>query len=100
MSTDAPDATNGSVTWNGTYVQLGGLPFAADSDYQIRGFVTQSHGYTDDTPSSMSFAWTDRMYCFHRGVADGASSPLYAADMNVADNKNFIEYCVSYKAVS
>ena len=92
-------STNAS-TWNGTYIQLGGLPIACDANNQISGFAYQSYNFGGDTPSTLGFAATTRMYCYYRDASDGPVSPLYSADMDAGGNKNYIEFCIIYKITS
>jgi len=87
----------GSSTWNGTYVQLGGLPFDADSDNQILGTVMYGAQFGDDTPRAMDFAASNRCYLMFRNASDGSDDYILAGDMSPGANKNQMKYQVTYK---
>ena len=79
-----------ATTWNGTYIQMGGLPFAAINN-RIAGYVTQAYGFGDDTPMFCINAATVRFYMTYRDAVDGSTEILRANDMDAGNAKNTCE---------
>ena len=78
------DATN---PWNGTYIQSGGLPFAAINS-RIAGYLTEAYGFGGDTPMFCFNAASTRWYYTYRDAVDGSTELLQAADMDNGASKN------------
>jgi len=82
--------TNDVNPWNGTYIQMGGLPFAAINN-RIAGYVTQAYDFGDDTPIFAINAATTRFYLTYRDAADGRTEVLRSNDMANGSAKNTCE---------
>ena len=76
-----------ATTWNGTYIQAGGLPFAAINS-RIAGYITEAYGFGGDTPMFCFNAATTRWYMSYRDAVDGSTEILRADDMDTGNSKN------------
>jgi hypothetical protein len=89
-----------TTTWLGVYVQMGGLPFGADSDGVITGYITDCNSFGGDFPSTLTTAVSTRVYLLYRDASDTVTLEIRATDMDGGDGKNAMKFCLTYKSVS
>lgn len=85
-------ATNASTVGSGN-VTIGGLPFAAANDYDVRGggAIGQASAFTGDFPSCINvIANVSTVDLNYRTSANGATTALQGADLHNGNVKNIL----------